>query len=280
VAFADIWYLFKPGDEVISHDCRQVRRVVGLSSPGHWVVPPWQKLWNKTETDDDETSVTLHCVHIDFDGKQLGPVSRLFKIRHFDGTRAITSLEVYPVQYAARIDREALIARGRMFFEALSIRHMYYAGPTIEPRDNVDSHVIVDFDMAFNQDHDWVNAWRPAVELLTGESKLLPKVADRECGGLCCRDETICRDDDVEAKRNQDYITSLIPNDRSQRPSLVIHPSTLHDMQSPGSVATVDELVVMSNRVFGFILKSRKWGALPPPRSLPPEIQLRKMTDT
>ncbi|KAK0726113.1 hypothetical protein B0H67DRAFT_572356 [Lasiosphaeris hirsuta] len=265
VTFTDIWYLFKPGDEVISQDCRQVYRVVGMMSVGHCVTSPWHSLSNQAEANDDETPVTLHCVSIDFDGKLLGPVSRVFKIPHFDGECAITSLGVYPLRYAAaRIDREMLIARGRMFLEAVSIRHMYYNGPTIEPRDRVDSHVVIDFEEAFAaRDHGWRDSeWQPKVERLIGQSRLPKIVKQQECKGVCCHGEIICRDDDVEAKRNQDYISSLIQKDPSQRPTVVIHPRTLHDTQWLGNALTDDELVVTSYRVFGFVFKSRKWAQL------------------
>lgn len=40
VAFPDVWYLFKPSDEVVDQSLRQVYRVIGITSPGHQVSPP------------------------------------------------------------------------------------------------------------------------------------------------------------------------------------------------------------------------------------------------
>jgi len=261
VSFPDVWYLFKPGDEIVDQSNRQVYRVVGMTSVSHKVVSPWRNYYDKSEAKSDETPVTLHCVYIDFDGMHLGPASRLFEIARFDGERAVRSLEVYPLWYAedSHALRDALAARGRMFLDVVGIKHMHYNGLRLDVRDEIDSQVVVDFEEAFvargNAD------WRPVVEQLIGQSRL-PKIKNTECAAECCRAESIYKDDEVEEKRCQDYIGSLIPENPNRLPSVAIYPRLLQGTRSPDNALTDDELVIMTYRVFGFVLKSRKWGKL------------------
>ena len=261
VSFTDVWYLFKPGDEVIDQSNRQVYRVVGMTSVSHKVVSPWRNYYDKSEAKSDETPVTLHCVYIDFDGKRLGPASRLFEIARFDGERAVRSLEVYPLWYAedSHVLRDELVARGRMFLDVAGIKHMHYNGLTLDVRDEIDSQVVVDFEEAFVARGN--GEWRPVVEELIGQSKL-PKIKNTECNAECCRAELIYKDDGVEEKRCQDYIASLIPENRNHLPSVAIYPRLLKGTRSPDNALTDDELVIMTYRVFGFVLRSRKWGKL------------------
>ncbi|KAK3363789.1 hypothetical protein B0T25DRAFT_562772 [Lasiosphaeria hispida] len=55
VSFTDIWYLFKPGDEVMNQSRRQAYRVVDVASVGHKVISPWRNYYDKSEAKSDET---------------------------------------------------------------------------------------------------------------------------------------------------------------------------------------------------------------------------------
>lgn len=271
VAFTDIWYLFSPGDEVIGRDRRQVYRVISITSTGHMVIPPWRN-YDKAAAKSEETPIFLNCIYIDFDGKQLGPVTKRVEIKRFDGEKTVTSLEVYPLRFAEDITRkgdkesketfrEELISRGQKFIDVAAVKHMHYDGITLETRDEVDSQVMIDFEEAFSSKDDKIDNkdWRPTIEYLIG--KPMEEETDIEsCDAECCRYETIHDDSYVEKKRNEEYIGSLIPEDRSKDPSVAIYPRALQDTKSPENALTDDDLVIMSYRVFGFVLRSRKWG--------------------
>jgi hypothetical protein len=270
VSFADIWYLFRPGDEVIDQERKQAYRVIGISSSAHKVIPPWRN-FDSLSAKSDETPAVLHCVYIDFDGENLGPVLKTFQIPRFEGERTITSLVVYPLRLAEgrRIDetkpqtfRQKLIARGKMFTEVLSVKHMNYNGFTLETRDQVDGQVMVDFEESFASDEKDKDSnskrWRPSVQSLIGAE--LQETKDTDCTAGCCTGERVLKDSYAEKKRNEDYINSLIPEERSREPSVAIYPRALRDIKSSENALTDDDLVVMSYRVFGFILRSRKWG--------------------
>ncbi|KAK3357819.1 hypothetical protein B0T25DRAFT_170507 [Lasiosphaeria hispida] len=268
ISFNDIWYFFKPGDEVVGQGRRQVYRIINISSTGHKVNPPWRN-WERSAERTSE--VALNCVYIDFDGKQLGPVMTTFVIERYDGEKAVTSLPVYPLRFAevrkaindgkqVESFREQLIARGRMFLDVAGVKHMHYNGFTLETRDEVDSQVMIDFTEAFAATASQEDKWQPTIESLIGQD-LGSRYTSEECSANCCQGEFVYKDH-AERKRNEDYIGSLMPEDPTREPSVAIYPRALKDTKSPENALTDDDLVIMTYRVFGYVLRSRKWAKL------------------
>jgi hypothetical protein len=309
VAFTDIWYLFKPGDEVVDQSLKQVYRVIGVMSPGHQVFPPWRAKWDKTVKAREETPIYLHCVYIDFDGKQLGPLLRKVRIPRFDNEKTVTSLEVFPIRFAEekigahssdtneksrKTLREQFIDRGKLFMDMTGFKHMKYNGMTLDTRDEVDSNVVVDFQEAFSyfqqaqknllrdfpreyseyssgrhierESEDQVENktaradWMPKLRTIIG-MPLEPSFEEDDCTAECCRstDEIHIKDGFAEKKRNGDYIHSLMPEGRGDPPPS-IYPRRLEDIKNQESALTNGDYLIMSYRVFGFVLRSRKWG--------------------
>ncbi|KAK4079966.1 hypothetical protein Trihar35433_1071 [Trichoderma harzianum] len=279
ISFNHLWYLFKPGDDVVAQGRRQAYRVISITSTGHKVTPPW-RAWRKDES-EPAAHITLFCVYIDFDGKQLGPVSKSFVISKFDGEKAITSLEVYPIRFAdsptsnyqsrddsAKEDSKAtfqqeLIDRGKMFIDVASVKHMHYNGFTLEARDEVDSQVMVDFAEAFAATQS--SGWQPEIESLIGKDLGGSSSSEEEsCSAACCAGEYIYNDNYVDKTRNENYIASLMPgpDEPNDEPSVAIYPRSLKEITASKNSLTNDDLVIMSYRVFGFVLRSRKWAKL------------------
>ncbi|RDL40429.1 uncharacterized protein BP5553_00408 [Venustampulla echinocandica] len=279
ITFSDIWYLFKPGDEVIGSDGKQAYRIISVVSSGHKVIPPWRNYFDQSSAKSEETPITIKCVYVDFDGKQLGPVSKPFNIKRFEGERAVTSLEVYPLRFhpARTVEpssgnrdqsvapdcslRQRLIDRGRKFLEVAGVKHMYYTGLTLETKDEVESQVVVDFETAFAvvEEHGR-EPWKPNLETIIGAPD---EVEDIEsCDAECCLRENIHDDSYVEEKRNEEYMGSLLPKTRDELPSVVIFPRLLRDTKRPQNALSDEDLAIMSYRVFGFVLRSRKWAKL------------------
>jgi hypothetical protein len=325
VAFTDIWYLFKPGDEVVDQSLKQVYRVIGVISPGHQVFPPWRAKWDKDIKAREETPVYLHCVYIDFDGKQLGPLLRTVKIPRYDNEKAVTSLEVFPIRFAEdkisplssdtnkksrKTLREQFIERGKLFMNMTGFKHMQYNGMTLDTRDEVDSNVVVDFQEAFSyfqqaqknafkdypreyvehnsrrpgeyssgrlDDYDpgrhVESRWEAQMENKTARADWMPKLCtiigmplgpsfeEDDCTAECCTstDEIHIKDGFAEKKRNGDYIHSLMPEGRDDPPPS-IYPRRLEDIKSQENSLVNGDYLIMSYRVFGFVLRSRKWG--------------------
>ena len=276
VAFSDIWHMFKPGDEVIGQGGRQAYRILSVASTCHKVVPPWET-WESRKRGEETSSgpsVTLHCVHVDFDGKRLGPVSTKIDFGHFEGEKLVTSLPVYPLRFAeglAAVDgdrgmetsfRRKLISRGRLFVDVIAVKPMYYKGLTLDTEDEVDSQVVIDFEEAFAiaNSKDW-EMWPepPPLEELVGTS-IGESGEDEPCSATCCSGEEVHQDAYAERKRNEEYISTLIPDpdDKSQEPSVAVFPRPLQN--NILEELSDEDLVIMSHRVYGYVLRSRRWG--------------------
>ena len=271
VSFQDVWYLFKPGDEVVEQSRRQAYKVISVQSSGHKLFPPWRVKWDKAAKEAEDTPVTLKCVYVDFDGKRLGPRSRTIRIPRFDGEKLVTALEVFPLRFAETKGspntptlRQKLVERGRMFVDVTSFQHMHYSGPTLDTREDIDSHVVIDFDEAFaakkRGDQNDGNAMeKPQLS----EDLINPQEStedEEKCAAGCCANEDVHNDQYIEQRRNQEYLATLVPENREVEPPLCIYPRPLRDINPQENAVGESDLVIMSYRVFGFVLRSRKWG--------------------
>ncbi|KAH8879758.1 P-loop containing nucleoside triphosphate hydrolase protein [Thozetella sp. PMI_491] len=255
VSFHEIWHIFKPGDEVVRGDVDQIYRVVNVRSDGHKAADhPFPHL-----SENNKTSIRVVCVSIDFDGAQLGPVMETFTINRFDGEKSIQSLPVYPFHGSQEL-RQKYIARGRKFVDMTEIRHMHYDGLTLGHMEEVDSQVVIDFEEAFVAQEIGARTrkLRPFVENLVGTAVQQTKT-QTPCDAYCCRGQEVYFDGYVEKAYNEEFVASLIPQDRTMMPSLTIYPRSGQEVAFKEQPITDDEYLIMSHRAFGFILRSRKW---------------------
>ncbi|KAL8406305.1 hypothetical protein RB596_004956 [Gaeumannomyces avenae] len=316
IPFTDIWYLFRPGVEVVDQTLRQAYRVVHVSSPSHTVFPPWRTRWDRAAKAKEETPVVLVCVYIDFDGNNLGPNVREVRIPRYDNEKAVTSFEVFPLRFAEqRIGtlahaasskegdeqfevslRKKLVARGKLFMNITmaGFKHMHYNGLTLDTRDEVDSNVVIDFQEAFsyfqNQKRAQANSagrgstktdWQPELVNVVGKDTS-SEFEDEICTADCCRivKETYHKDSYGESNRNRDYIQRLMPEGRGEPPPS-IYARPLREIKGQEEPLGEADYLIMSYRVFAFVLRSRKWAQLDlnhlgPPDKQPSEMFLRK----
>ncbi|TFA98897.1 hypothetical protein CCMA1212_009357 [Trichoderma ghanense] len=288
ILFSDLWLLFRPGMEVIGSDGKQAYRVISVTSANHRVASARERWYSNPARRSSPFSIT--CIYIDFDGKNIGPVTRVFDFKRFDGEKEVTLLEVYPLRFHpvkqsdfddsmwAEVEafppdqryRQKLIRRGAMFLEVAAVKHMYYAGPTLETRDDVEGQVVVDFETAFSVEDETQKEWKPPLQTLIGNSS--PQDSDdgddmSTCRGLCCINDFIYNDLNVDEQQKTEYINSQLPSVTSlnEQPSVAILPRPLSELRAGNTNAagvSDDELVIMSYRVFGFVLRNRKWAKL------------------
>ncbi|KAI1108259.1 hypothetical protein F5Y14DRAFT_436945 [Nemania sp. NC0429] len=264
ITFSDIWYVFQPGEEVIDQDNKQVYRVLRVTIPKHNVISPFTWLRKATSEEAEEKPVTIHCVYIDFDGEKLGPMTKSFSIPRFDQEKPLKSLPICPLRMAQDSDdRSRLVDRGKMLWDVIKVKPMYYNGYTIDTREEADSQVMIDFNeaLAYAREHGMV--WKPKVELIstsTEENKAEESIT--RCEATCCIGQRVYDDSFIENKQTEDFVKSLLPQTMGERPSLIMYPRTLREMVESNTAPNTDELVLMSYRVFGFILRSRKWAQL------------------
>lgn len=299
VSFSDIWHLFKPGEVVISSDGKQAYRVVNLKSERHRATEQLPLFYAKQRDElarSSETApITINCVYIHFDGKKLGPVTETFNIKRFDGERPVSALEIYPLRFhilkeraanplKAKLDgsdlqkameegvtqlRKSLIERGKKFVDVAAVKHMYYAGLTLDTRDEVESQVVIDFEEAFAAENN--TSWRPRITQLVGSnvppppspSRSRSRDGNKSCDAGCCWGENVHDDSYVENKSHQDFINGLmaeIEDSRHKLPSAALYPRSLDDIKTEENELKEEELLIMSYRVFGFVLRDRTWG--------------------
>lgn len=284
IHFRDLWYLFNPGDEVIRRDGKQAYRVIEVINPTHRASS--KNIFFNFDDDDRSTYFQVSCVFVDFDGRNIGPSSRNFYIKAFAGERSVDSLEVYPLRlhsHTAHQERKGisklsgsdtlrqyLIKRGKKFFQAASMKleNTFYDGPTADG-DEVESQVVVDFETALSSDDNFNEDQIPHLKSLLGDvddsSSTLSDPTGAPpllCTAPCCIGEYVFDDSFVDDKRKEEYIESLIPKSTyAKLPSVAIYPRTLDDTTGDNAL-TDDEFLLMSYRVFAFVLRTRKWGRL------------------
>jgi hypothetical protein len=310
IFYSDLWHLFRPGTEVIGGDGKQAYRVIGVKSAKHRIAPPWERWYKPMSGAPKISDFSITCVYLDFDGGQIGPVEKVFDIGRFDGQREVTSLEVYPLRFhpikqsdfsnkewqemesypVPERYRTRLIHRGARFLAVVKGKHMYYAGSTLDDREQVESPVVIDFETAittrdaqrkspalpmnprapnlYDAEQDLLPAdrpWKPKLSTFIGIPEGEPPTGDYTCSGECCREDFVYDDQYVDRKQRQEYIQSLLPDKDAldEQPPITIMPRPWKDLKlGPGGnlACSDDELVIMSYRVFGFVLRSRKFG--------------------
>ncbi|KAM0132142.1 hypothetical protein ACHAP3_006579 [Botrytis cinerea] len=260
VVFSDIWHLFKPGDEVMEGKLPQAYRVISVNSKKHRFKR--QSRWvSDAKVAIDYGPVTVHCVCIDYDGKLLGPVSKHFTIQEYEGEQNVASLPVYPLRFYKEMNREVLVDRGKLFLETAGVKHMHCTGLTLDTRDEVDSQVMIDFEEALLQHQSWV----PSIENLANAAPDSEVENEEEvfnnCDSICCKSEICHNDSYVDRNRKKSFIGSQYSTVSWRYSSLTLVPRSLQEARGD-NFPSQDELLIMSYRVFGFILRSRKWAKL------------------
>lgn len=280
ISFRDLWYLFNPGDEVVKRDGRQVYKVTGVVNPTHRASS--KNILFSFDDEDASRYFQVSCVFVDCDGKRIGPVSITFSIKAFAGERSVDSLEVYPLRFHKSAEsrenfrlstlpesqplRHQLIKRGKKFFQAACMRlqNTYYDGPTADG-DEVESQVVVDFETALSSGKNFDEGRAPKLEsLLSDTSDSSTSSAGKEadmCSAACCFGDYVFDDSFVDKLRRDEYVDSLLPKTYARLPSVAIYPRALEDTTGENAL-TDDEFLLMTYRVFAFVLRTRKWGKL------------------
>ncbi|TDZ40943.1 ATPase family AAA domain-containing protein 3B [Colletotrichum trifolii] len=292
VYFSDLWHLYRPGMEVISGDGKQVYRVLHVTSAPHRVVSTFDKWAFTLEEDEEEKKkqprpdFRVICTHIDFDGKRFGAVATTFDLHPFEGERDVASFDIIPLRLhlvrqaklagsekmtgkqsaETKSLRETLIDRGKTFLEAISSKHMYYAGPTLDTHENLEGQVIVDFEAALyvEQDSELLSQ-KPLIQPLDGIS-LEDYDDDNRCYADCCRDTFVFDDMHIDLRQALEFIDSQTPKPGMVSSPVLTMPQSLEELretkQDGSQLLPDDELLLLSHRLFAFVLRDRKFAQL------------------
>ncbi|MCJ1391233.1 hypothetical protein MMC18_004095 [Xylographa bjoerkii] len=191
IRFADLWYIFRPGDDIYMplQSSRGPVLFDTITTTPEMFQGRYHMMWRITGTGGGRQNLSVgqrrhanpkhnpfkvNCYYIDFDGRYFCPTTHTFSILPFEGKRDILSFDFFPLRFwkAAQHHVQQHVKDGKNFFDNLanSTAHFYYAGPTLTTQpcgcpiqntplhqEQVESEVIVDFKMTLIKNP----LWRP-----------------------------------------------------------------------------------------------------------------------
>lgn len=112
ITYKYLWSLFKPGDLLLCQ-FKGEEMIMKLQS-----------------SDYESGGLALYCKYIDWNGSSFGYASQNFNIQPFDGTKPITDLDAYPIQFNSESGaiESRLSARGRNFEKLQGYHYKMYKG--------------------------------------------------------------------------------------------------------------------------------------------------------
>ncbi|KAK7989953.1 hypothetical protein PG989_010268 [Apiospora arundinis] len=253
-------------DLVLARDSKQAYRITKVTSKRHRVksraggdLDFWK---DETEAEFADDPIFVHYIHVDFDGTMVGPVSHISAFVRFQGKMSLDSLSIHPLRHSKDDElRERLISRGRLFLEVAGIKQMHYTGLTLETRDEIDSQVVIDFDEAFDR----FPKWKPVVTQAADEW-LLKKAQDprlQDTRSNKPEDEWMLPYQNSLRLKNNEGLLCGAYEIKALHSAICIHyPERLQGHQGGGTMLTDEDFMIMSYRVFGFVLRNRKWHEL------------------
>lgn len=297
ILFKDLWYIFWPGQYIFSRlGIQKVWRVIQITGGRRLLSVEGSPSTIDALRVKPSSPYQIDCYYLDFDGNRFGPVHRRFQIRPFEGRREITSLDVHPIEYQA--NHEDLITnltkRGADFVGLTQVSHKYFKGRTIvwgpdgaritsplnerkahgvSYPEQVESPVIVDFNRTIQLNPEWgpnLNigelAEQDICEVLEMSAAVdssrhmapmrpppgfagtvqPPKLVTMCKEPGCCENEEILPDFQWDKRRMEEFVS------REE----ILSPYGV----DKDYVVSEEQLRLLPNRVFGFVLRSRKWG--------------------
>ncbi|QKX54128.1 uncharacterized protein TRUGW13939_01212 [Talaromyces rugulosus] len=104
IYFSDLWYIFQPGEEVItSQKPLKAFRVLHVTGGRPYLSPPEDNRNYTTQpyrVPEKFSDFVITCYQIDFDGTKFGPVTFSFTIQGYNGSQEIMTLPIYPLKFA------------------------------------------------------------------------------------------------------------------------------------------------------------------------------------
>ena len=281
VGFRDLWHLFIAGELVVTDDpspSRIYRVSILPASDLFSSKRPVTEIRMRSEGSHKQVEsvykqesmsfLNVDVFYFDFDGRNFGPVEKRFRILSFEGEKKVTDLPLFPLRFrkdAASI-RSQMLDRGTKFCDLCTIVHREYSGlSAVEPKEQVrfpqstqptgnvelipcvtmqiDSQVIIDSNLAYQKYPEkapkfGLRSWMEDDDRIVKEACGIPGCTE------CFRDRYIYDDHRIDRQRTIDFIKA----NRSLL-RLMNHNERLSD----------DFKLLLTNRVFGFVLRSRRW---------------------
>ncbi|KAJ9656880.1 hypothetical protein H2198_004633 [Neophaeococcomyces mojaviensis] len=156
IDFEILWTLFTPGDLMYSHDNGH-DRLYRTADCEYW-------------QDLSGMKFTIRCDMIDWDGEKFGKITMSEQISKFKGTKQITSLPSYPLQFHQKAEemKNKCIERGRRFrdlagtnckdYKGTAIEYMKFSYQTVTSKRAIEGRIMLDEELfaKFNPDEQQV----------------------------------------------------------------------------------------------------------------------------
>jgi hypothetical protein len=270
VRFCDLWFYFQPGKLVYVSDKKVPQKIwkVGGTTGGR------RRLCRDRSESQGSTRDFLETVndfrmdtfYIDYNGARYLMVLKCFYIKRFDGAVPLSSLPVFPLAVAETlglVKRPELISRGKRFKACASVSHQYYDGRSLDrsPRgdrlrsllnddggenhyrvsansERISSEVVVDFERALDEINEWKEEERNGFD----------DVPDRTETG-----------NSVNIDHDEQWDSLLM--DKVWRAEI----EKIGNWEVAGAAGPEldEDLLLLPERVFAFVLRDRKWGKCP-----------------
>lgn len=281
VGFCDLWHLFIAGDLVVTDDpspsriykvsilpaCdnfsrkRPVTEIRMQSEGSHKQVESVYK-------QESMNFMNVDLFYFDFDGRNFGPVEKRFRIPSFEGEKKVTDLPLFPLRFhkEATTIQSQMLDRGTKFCDLCTIAHREYNGlsaiepkeqvsflRTIQPTENVeltrcmkmqiDSQIIIDSNLAYRKYPEkapkfGLKSW------MEDDNRIIKEACGIAGCTECFRDRYIYDDHRIDRQRTINFI-------KANR--------WLLRLVNTSEKLSDDFKLLLTNRVFGFVLRSRKW---------------------
>lgn len=266
VYFADLYHLYPPGEEVVRGSTSlfsggsQVFRVLHCTGGRRYNNAKFQKEEDESlrfKPRESCSPLFVSCVRMDFDGKVLAPITHTFTIEEYEGMQSVKLLPIIPWAWSvyAVKDRPMLQHRGTRFLNLIQGGHQEYAGLALEPREDVDSQIIIDFDTTFEHKPEWMPSFDVKIPLTYDARET---ANDMSVGGnettkrliLDCKENHTC------------WIHKDGPIDQIRMHSYIDKASIFRKGGLELSQLEENDRILLPGRVFGYVLRSRGWAAL------------------
>ncbi|KAL8673281.1 MAG: hypothetical protein Q9168_002279 [Polycauliona sp. 1 TL-2023] len=269
IAFQDLWHLFMAGDLLVANgelsgdkgpeiyqvsilpaadifsSQRPVAEISTRTEGSHKIVESVYK----EEVNSAMSVFTVDAFYFDFDGQRFGPVERRLHLVSYEGDKNILDLPLYPLRFHPDGDRlrATMLDRGMKFRELAAANkypHREYNGLSVgEPQEQIDSQVIIDFALAYqkhpkNMPKFGLRSWIEDDARIVTEACGIPGCTD------CFQDRFMFDDHRVDRQRTVEFIRAN---------------GTL--LRTVSNTDELDEnmMLLLPNRVYGFVLRSRRW---------------------
>ncbi|KAJ9633333.1 hypothetical protein H2204_007050 [Knufia peltigerae] len=270
--YAMVWLLFKPGTTVYAwggggldsayivdwyeleglyaKDSR-TRHPGGLAEAVH---PPVITRGESAEFNPVPKSVIIKLHYLEFDGEHVGRRPRTITISPFEGEKEIFMLPVYPVEFARSPNlRESLIERGRKYIRLCQPSYMVYQGDTIATAASqsrkVNGRVMIDSQTFYTDGELADKVLRLKVPTEDGII-----VSETSSGS----ESSALSDSRYHNRRKRRNYRRRI-RDYKKMPNRV-RGMAEYDLVRPGKTQFKEEhLMLFPSRVWGFVLRERRW---------------------